>query len=557
MTLYEIIENNARVNPGRTAWSYFNKSRTYGEFINDINNTAAGLKDSGISKGDRVAITALNSPEAITSVYALNKLGAVVVMLNPKSPTAELHSQIKLTQAKAVIYTSLTESALVPALEDTQVEIAVKINSLNGMSVKFQVGCVWKKLTSGDLKRPVYPQNIRFTNYSKLQIKQETETNRDDLSDAVIFFGGGSSGRLRAVVHSSRAIDLSAMNCLSTEKPMQGGEVMLAMLPAFHMFGFVVVIHIAFRGSMKCVLIPIFEKNHCAKLFVKEKVTFTAGVPVLFSKVLSTGIIEKAVENGKRPFENFRHGFCGGDVMNEELREKVNTLLKKGGAEGRIDSGYGMTECCPVTLCRSDKYSSNSLGIPFPGMEVSIFEPSSDIPVKDGEDGELCIRSESVLLRSFDLNGTCYDSLYTHSDGTTWLHTGDMARKELDGTFTFICRLKRLIKVSGNTALATDIEAVCDSLPYVEKSYAISIPDKQKQNAVKLYAAIREDVDISDPSKMIAEINELYKNSMAPWSRPVKIVLCRDRDIPRTAMTKIAWGKLEKDGIKGENNENI
>ena len=144
MTLYEIIEKNARVNPGRTAWSYFNKSRTYAQFLDDINNTAAGLSKIGVKKGDRVAITALNSPEAITSVYALNKLGAVVVMLNPKSPTAELHSQIKLTEAKAIIYTSLTETSLIPALDNTDVKTAIRINSLSGMSCKFLVGCIWK-----------------------------------------------------------------------------------------------------------------------------------------------------------------------------------------------------------------------------------------------------------------------------------------------------------------------------------------------------------------------------------------------------------------------------
>ncbi len=554
MTLYEIIEKNARVNPGRTAWSYFHKSKTYKKFLSDIDDTAAGLSAIGIKKGDRVAITALNSPEAVTSVYAINKLGAVVVMLNPKSPTTELNSQLKLTMAKAVIYTSLTESALIPALSGTCVTSAIKINSLVGMSYKFQIGCIWKKITSGDLKKVNYPDGIKYLSYDSIHHKGTTETNRDDLDDAMIFFGGGSSGRLRAVVHSSRAIDLAAMNCLSTEAPMQGNEVMLAMLPAFHMFGFVVVIHIAFRGGMKCVLIPIFEKKYCAKLFAREKVTFTAGVPVLFSKILSTGIIDKAVENEKNPFSTFRHGFCGGDVMSEDMRERFNLLLKKGGAIGTIDSGYGMTECCPVTLCRSVKYPSDSLGIPFPGMELGIFDPSDGTPVTDGECGELCIRSGSVLKYSFDSGGTCDDSLYTHSDGSVWLHTGDMAKKEDDGTFTFICRLKRLIKVSGNTALATDIEAVSDALPYVEKSYAISIPDKLRQNAVKLYVAIKNDIDISDPVKIKNELTERYKDSMAPWSRPVEIVLCRDKDIPRTAMMKIAWGKLEKDGIAAEKN---
>ncbi|NLD87801.1 MAG: acyl--CoA ligase, partial [Clostridiales bacterium] len=167
MTIYEVIEDSAREFPRRTAYSYFSKHCTYEEFKRDIDSTASGLLSMGIKSGDRVAVTAMNSPETITGIYALNKIGAVAVMLNPKSPAKELTGQLRLTKAKAIIYSSLVENSVNEAIQESDVTLAIRINSLKGLSIKFLVGSLWKNLWSGE-KRVPFPERVKRISFHKL-----------------------------------------------------------------------------------------------------------------------------------------------------------------------------------------------------------------------------------------------------------------------------------------------------------------------------------------------------------------------------------------------------
>ena len=550
MILYDVVRERAQLHTGRTAWEYFGKRRTYAEFLSDIDTTADALSACGLGPGDRIAVLLLNSPEMITLIYAASKLGAVLVMLNPKSPSAELVRQLGLTHCRALVFTNLVSAKIRDILlhpEARGILLCVRVPAARDMTLTFRLGCYKKMLCSafwGDIVNVEEPACcfIPWRRLLSLSSERPAAAATDSEADAIIFFSGGSTGRMRAIVHSSCSLNDSARRCLESEPPMTDREVMLSMLPAFHAFGFVVSIHICFAGGMTCLLVPVFHPQYCSDLFIRRKPTYTAGVPVNFEKMLP---YLEGTPSESTDTTAFKHGFCGGDMISSSVRDRFNKFLHRGGGNGYISGGYGLTECCPASLNEKGFFGVKSIGKPFNGIVMEIFEPGTDKPLPIGTEGEICISSSSNLKYAFDFEGVCTDFLQLHLDGLRWLHTGDLGRRDAEGHFYFTCRLRRLIKVSGNTVLAPEVEEVIEAMPFVEKAYVVAAPDAVRGSVVHAYVVLREQYFYGSQDYIREELMCHCRENLIPWAIPVVIEFCRQRDIPLTPFGKIAWSVLE------------
>ncbi len=553
MTLYDTLAQRAREHPQRAAWSYFAKTRSYGQFLADVDAAAARLARH-VRAGDRVAVALPNCPALVTLLYAVNRLGAVLVFLNPKSPVAQLRAQLALTNCRALVFTSLLTTK-VKELVDYSPEggrglrLLVSVPATAGMNAMFRLACykrLWSTAPFCSIRNSAEPDCARLTWRQLLDGPPADFTAAaDPEADAVIFFGGGSSGRMRAVVHSSRSLNDSAARCLASEPPMTDHEVMLAMLPALHIFGFVVSVHICFAGGMRCVLVPMFHAGTCARLILSEKPSYTAGVPVNFEKILATGILQKAAEAGSLDMRPLKRAFCGGDSLPTDLRDRFNDLVRRGGGGGALCGGYGLSECCPATLDRALDAPYGCIGVPVGGIEMGIFQPGTENALPEGEQGEICICSTSNLKYAFDENGVCKDVQWPHGDGRQWLHTGDIGFAR-EGVFHFVARLRRLIKVSGNTILAPEVERVVEELDFVQKCYAVGLPNARRGHVVRIFVIPKGQAPKTAGQKSWRErIVSHCAGRLLPWAIPARIEFVREEDIPLTPFGKIAWSELE------------
>lgn len=538
MTLYEVILSNSIKYPDSTAYRYFNQTCTFREFIIAVDNMACSLKEHGVKKGDRIAISLPNSPWLLTILYAGNKIGAVAVMMNPKSPASEIDRQLKMTECRMMFFSTVAYRQIEMTISDIRF-IAVPV--INGLPLVIKFA----------LAKKMFPYRMNDKRIIKLsrfckERTSETEPVVDDEADAVIVFSGGTSGINKAVVHSSRAFNLSAISCLDTEKPLPKELNMMAILPAFHIFGLTVAIHLPYLEGGYPVLVPFFNMSIITGIIRKGCPAFFPGVPTIFERLICNKKFNKLAESGKLDFSNFRHGFVGGDLLADDVRDRFNNIVSRNGGTGYISMGYGMSECCPVCVNDSQTGKGTSVGRTFMDTNIRIVNPDNNMELPDGETGNILIESTYLMKYAFDEDGAEY-RVRKYPDGHYWHDTGDVGYVK-DGLLYFTCRNRRIIKVSGNTVFASAVEDVIMQAEDVKCAYVVPVPHKTRGHGT--FAFVEPVRDNIDKDRMKKEIIQLCHNRLVPYAVPIGIKFVDDKFVQKTVLGKTVWGNMEEEALR-------
>jgi long-chain acyl-CoA synthetase len=178
--------------------------------------------------------------------------------------------------------------------------------------------------------------------------------------------------------------------------------------------------------------------------------------------------------------------------------------------------------------------------VPFPDMAAKLCEPGGEREVAVGEEGELCICGPAVMLGYLGDPEATAQALRVHADGRTWLHTGDLARRDADGFFYYVLRLKRMIKSSGFNVYPTQVEAVLHAHPAVAEACVVGVPDPAQVERVKAIVVLQDPKGESEEMKqaLIAHCRE----RLIKWSCPREIEF--RRELPRTRVGKVDYRAL-------------
>ena len=541
MTLYETIVRNADNNPTGIVAKYFNHHWTNMDLLKEADRVAASLAHKGIKKGDRVGICLPNSLYLLAAMYGVNKIGAVAVMLNPKSPSSEMARQLNMTECKAMLFSKIAIDSVVGMQNIDNNMLLVCVPILSGMPLHIKAVLMWRMLKNKRISDFKKKYKNAYT-YSEFIHKQgNAETADDDLADAVVIFSGGTGGTFKAVVHSSLSFEKSAIYCLETEMPLPKEFSMLGILPAFHIFGLTVAIHLPVYAEGYVVLVPVFNMGILTKIIKKDCPAFFPGVPTIFERLLKYKPFIKAANAGKLNFSKFRHGFVGGDSLATDIRDEFNDIIVKNGGNGYISMGYGMSECCPISINNRESGFEESIGIPFGDMIVKILDENGDGELSEGEVGEITIASEHIMSYGFDEAGNQTGPV-SDGDGRKFLRTGDIGYVK-DGCLYYKCRQRRIIKVSGNTVFASSIEKILvDNLDAVKAAYVVPVPHETRGYGAFAFVTTNKEVDNSELLKIIRAV---CKDKLIPYAIPVGAAHIDDTEIERTALGKVVWGKLE------------
>lgn len=588
LSLYEVINKIASQYPHRPALQFMGKITTFEEMSKNISATAAEFERRGISQGDCVALCAPNCPQAIVTLYALNKIGAVAVLLNPLLPSAQLLNQIEDAGCKGLIILDLLMPKLLKELRRAEGKnnAARAINEprvINGQgfvmliklsdemshstALRYKLLLAFRLLRTGIYTRlnrhfadSIFtgsPAKARYEN-SSLTVKPETPAPAKQ--PAVIIFSGGTSGSPKPVIHTSESINLAAMQCLATEPPIEEGMSMLTVLPIFHIYGLTVALHLALLAAGRCILLPRFTHCGMVRVLIKDKPTYMAGVPAIYASLLKSKHLKEAEKKGKLDFSGFRIGFCGGDKLDDSTLLGFNEMIRRNGGAGRIVDGYGLTECCPVTVMPRDGTGpSDSIGRPFSGIELCIVYPETDEELQNGEVGEICIRAQSTMLRYLGSTSDSSDVFRLHSDGMLWLHTGDLGKQDEDGYLYLTARMSRIIKVSGYSVFPSYVENVLEDHPGISKAAITSYNKGSAQVHIKASIVLKKGYfraasNLFSKSKLLRksaenkarrQILDYCHQKLAPWSIP-KIIEFR-ASLPVNMLGKTAYGQLGQD----------
>ena len=536
LTMYQLLQRNAKQYPNSNAYVFMGKETTYAAFLERIDAAAKGLTKLGITKGDRVTICMPNTPQALDCFYALNRIGAIPSMIHPLSAPKEIGFYLDISHSKAILTLDQFYDKVAEVAQDRTILIAQIKDEL-----PFPLNLLYP-MTKGARASGKLPSS-GYMLWKDLIVSGKGTTLPEDTGKAkdcgAILYSGGTTGTSKGIMLSNLNFNALGMQTIAASGfGSVAGMKMLSVMPVFHGFGLGIGIHTALIGGATCILLPQFSIKTYADTLIKQKPNIIPGVPTLFEALLRA-------ENLQDADLSFLKGiFSGGDSLSPELKKKVDQFLKDHNCSEQIREGYGTTECVTASCLTPKDYArSGSIGVPFPDVYYKIVTPGTTEEVDPNIEGEICVSGPTVMLGYMDNPQETANTLRVHGDGRIWLHTGDLGRMDSDGFLYFRQRIKRMIITSGYNVYPSQLENIIDGHEKVLLSCVIGVKDEYRGQQVKAFIVPMPGVEPTEELKQ--ELLNYCKEHVAKYALPREIEF--RTELPKTLVGKVAYRVLEEE----------
>ena len=422
---------------------------TYAELNAEIDLVARGLMALGIAKGDRVGIWAPNCAEWVIVQYAMAKVGAILVNVNPAYRTHELGYVLNQSGARALIAaTSFKTSDYVAMVDEVRAETphlsdVVFLGTDDWTALRARADEVTADSLAERLAGLVNtePINIQYTSGTTGFPKGATLSHRNILNNGYF----------------------------TTELINLGPDDRLCIpVPFYHCFGMVMGnLGCTSHGTTMVIPAPGFDPETTLRCIAEEGCTAVYGVPTMFIAM------QNHPEFAERDLSTLRTGIMAGAVCPVEvMKHCVNDMNMS-----EVAIAYGMTETSPVSCqTRIDddlERRTSSIGRAHPHVEIKIVDPETGEAVERGQPGEFCTRGYSVMVGYWNDDEKTAEAI--DSDG--WMHTGDLAVMRDDGYCNIVGRIKDMVIRGGENIYPREIEEFLYTHPDIEDAQVIGVPD--------------------------------------------------------------------------------
>ncbi|OBJ83309.1 AMP-binding protein [Mycobacterium sp. 1245852.3] len=476
---------------------------TYGDLDDLSARAAAGLSAAGVRPGDVVALIAHNQPLFVVAVYAILRVGAVVSPMNPVLTDEEIRKQLRTAQAKVVIH-GLDSTRLPRLTVNTSVEVAFSLGHT-------QTDAAFRTLFAHD----------RLTAYQP----------RSPREIAALPFSSGTTGAGKGVMLSHGNLIANLVQ-LHNVWPLTDGDVVCAVLPLFHIYGFSVIMNLALRAGATMITMPRFDLDSYLRVIQDKGVTFGHLAPPIVLALANSPAVDQY------DLSSMKRAISAAAPLDESL---ANRVQERTGVV--IRQAYGMTEASPgthsVAFRDYDATPPGAVGRLLPATEARIIDPRTGADAAPGEPGELWVRGPQVMLGYLDLLEATSATLV---DG--WLRSGDILQCR-EGNFYVVDRLKELIKYKGYQVAPAELEAVVLCHPAVIDAAVIGIPDPEAGELPVAYVVA--DVN-AGPRPDAASVMAFVAERVAPYKKLRDVVFVDQ--IPKSASGKILRRFLKDEAIK-------
>lgn len=533
MSIYDYMMKKNRSHLSDNAINYFDKSITYREFDELIDKCAKSFIKSNIKEGDIVTICMPNTPEAVISFYALNKIGAVANMIHPLSSQNEIRNFINEVDSKMIITIDASYNKVVNIADKTKLEKIVLVSPADSMPIitKVLYGITQnkKKLLKNNMTIG-WSTFIKNGTLDKNEIIEQAKYRNDRLS--VILHTGGTTGNPKGVRLTDDNFNSMVEQFISAADNFERNDKMLTIMPVFHGFGLCSSVHLPLSAGVTVILIPKLDSKKLDKLIIKNKPNHIIGVPTLFKGIINNEKLDKA------DLSFLKYIVSGGDLVKDSLESNINDFLSKHNSISKLSKGYGLSEAVAGATFAYDDYNKiGSVGIPMIATNIKIVQPGTTDEVQSGQVGEICISGPTVMQGYYNKEE---ETKYTLKDG--WLHTGDLGYYK-DNILYFAQRKGNMIISSGVNVYPSNIEQVIEMHDAVATCAVIGISHSYKIQVPKAYIVLKDGYTLTEEIKQ--EIESLCKKNLNVYSVPYEYEF-RDK-LPRTLLGKVSHTQLKEE----------
>jgi long-chain acyl-CoA synthetase len=504
------------------ATEFYGAVLSYRELRSQAVKLATALVDMGIKKGDRVGLMLPNCPQIIISYYAVLRIGAIVVNVNPLYTERELEHQANDSGMETIFCLDMHVDKVRAIKPKTSINNIVVTRVTDYMMPEMSAAAGPYELESGECGF------LDLVKSAGNRIPPVVEINIAE--PAVLQYTGGTTGLSKGATLSHKNIVSNTLQAAMWAKELMppDQQVYVVVIPIFHSYGMTCGMNTGIFNGARMILIPRFDIDDLMNAFESHDVTYFPGVPTLFTAILNH---PRAAEAQLDKIALFNSGSAPLPI------ETINGITALGIS---MTEGYGLSEASPVTHSTPilGIRKPGSIGIPFPDTDCKIVDPEDwEKELEIGQEGELIIKGPQVMLGYWN---NPKETEVTLKDG--WLLTGDIARMDEDGYFYIVDRKKDLIIAGGYNIYPREVDEVLFAHPKVLEACSVGVPHEYRGETVKAFIVLREGETATEE-----EIVAYCKQNLAAYKVP-KIIEFRD-SLPKTAVGKILRKELRTEEL--------
>lgn len=518
-----------------------NRRLTYHQLDTDSNVLARGLQSLGVKKGDRVCVSLGNNLEFATITYALFKLGAILVPLNPAFTAAQIIAAFNHLSATHLVIGTETNLPFKPPRPNTSIleAIAPDLSSavLSSEAIPSLKSIILVDNAAGRIDPSAFRVTTPWSSISQDANHGAPTPSSPLANDEVvnIQFTSGTTSMPKAACLSHRSI-LNNGNQIGDRMLLTPKDIVCCPPPLFHCFGCILgYMATATHGSAIVFPTEAFDPLAALKAVQEEKATALYGVPTMFLAELELISDEKVAYEG---FQYLRTGIAAGSSVPAELMRKLHQILNL----TELTICYGMTETSPVSAMTTTddpmEKRINTVGRLLPHVEAKVVDPFDHDRILDvGERGELAVHGYLVMKEYWGQPEKSAEALKADRDGKIWMHTGDEALIDAEGYVNITGRIKDLIIRGGENIHPLEVENCLFASPKIAEVSVVGLPDTKYGEVVAAFVVRKHHLQSGEAPITLEEVRSWVKERMSHHLVPKHVFFVDG--YPKTASGKI------------------
>jgi long-chain acyl-CoA synthetase len=493
------------------------RTTTWAGLEDTVARLATGLGESGVLAGQRVMVAAGNGLEFVSAYLGVLRAQAVAVPVNPGSAVPELARMLADSGSRMVV----ADRTALPHVREAVAHVRAALageGTIDGIDADLLTRAVAPVVVP--VGEPAEQGELAWERMPAAEARPVPPL-QDPEKLAVLLYTSGTSGRPRAAMLTHRALLANLDQVARIEPPLlRGDDVVLGVLPLFHVYGLNAVLGAALSHGATLVLQERFDPEETLAVVEEHRCTVVPVAPPVYAYWVDR-------DDLARRLTGVRLMLSGSAPLSTEL---VDRFQQVAGVE--VHQGYGLTEAAPVVTSTlvSDRLQSGSVGAALPGIEIRLLDDVGREP-EPGDAGEISIRGANLF------SGYWPDGR-DGPDVEGWWSTGDVGFLDASGDLFLVDRVKELVIVSGFNVYPREVEDVVREVPGVTEVGVIGVADETTGEAVVVYVVAPG----LGPADAAQAVRDHCAVRLARFKQPSRVEVVDE--LPLTVTGKVQKGRL-------------